>query len=101
MNWDENISKSIDRKILLNPGPGTTSQKVKRALITSDICPREKEFGRVMHEISEGLLKIGNGYGSHEVALFVASGTGAMEATLEITLIFSFQSLYSSCKAPS
>ena len=82
MNWDENISKSIDRKILLNPGPGTTSQRVKQALITSDICPREKEFGQIMHEISDGLLAIGNGRGSHEVALFVASGTGAMEATL-------------------
>ena len=82
MNFEENISKSVDRKILLNPGPGTTSSRVKEALIVSDICPREQAFGDVMHQISEGLLEIGNGLGSHEVALFVASGTGAMEACL-------------------
>lgn len=82
MNDKQSISKSIDRKILLNPGPGTTSKEVKEAMIVSDICPREQEFGDVMHRISEGLLEIGNGSETHEVALFVASGTGAMEATL-------------------
>jgi 2-aminoethylphosphonate-pyruvate transaminase len=55
---------------------------VKEAQIVEDICPREAEFGQVMHDISEGLLKIGNGSDSHHVALFGASGTGAMEATL-------------------
>ncbi|XOV93989.1 MAG: 2-aminoethylphosphonate aminotransferase [Bacteroidota bacterium] len=82
MNFDENISKSINRKILLNPGPGTTSKRVKEAMIVPDICPRESDFAQVMHEINQGLLTIANGIGSHEVALFVASGTGAMEATL-------------------
>ncbi|MEQ9217244.1 MAG: 2-aminoethylphosphonate--pyruvate transaminase [Cyclobacteriaceae bacterium] len=82
MNFEEHISKSVNRKILLNPGPGTTSSRVKEALIVPDICPREQEFGEVMHKISEGLLEIGNGTGTHEVAQFVASGTGAMEACL-------------------
>ncbi len=82
MNDQQKISKSIDRKILLNPGPGTTSREVKEAMLVSDICPREQEFGDVMHKISNGLLEIGNGVGTHEVSLFVASGTGAMEATL-------------------
>ncbi len=79
---DQHISKSVKRTILLNPGPGTTSQAVKEALLVEDICPREAGFGRLMQDISTGLLNIGNGTGSHEVALFVASGTGAMEATL-------------------
>ncbi|GAB4236077.1 MAG: hypothetical protein Tsb0034_10510 [Ekhidna sp.] len=74
--------KELERKILLNPGPATTSQRVKEAQLVADICPREKEFGQVMHDICEGLLKIGNGLETHRVALFGASGTGAMEACM-------------------
>lgn len=74
--------KSIKKTILLNPGPGTTSKRVKEAQIVEDICPRENEFGQVMLDICDGLLKIGNGEGTHQVALFGASGTGAMEATM-------------------
>ena len=75
-------NKSIERNILLNPGPGTTSTRVKEALLVPDICPREAEFGKLMQEICGGILEIGNGLESHEVALFGSSGTGAMEATL-------------------
>ena len=71
-----------ERKILLNPGPATTSQRVKDAQVVSDICPREKEFGQVMHSICDGILKIGKGQDTHRVALFGASGTGAMEACM-------------------
>ncbi|MCV9387243.1 2-aminoethylphosphonate aminotransferase [Reichenbachiella ulvae] len=74
--------KSIKRNILLNPGPATTSKRVKEAMIIEDICPRESEFGDLMHQICDGILEIGNGLETHEVGLFVASGTGAMEATL-------------------
>ena len=75
-------SKDLDRKILLNPGPATTSKRVKESQLVPDICPRENEFGQVMHDICDGLLKIGKGENSHRVALFGASGTGAMEATM-------------------
>tara|TARA_B100001245_G_C22877419_1_gene421868 strand:- start:610 stop:1716 length:1107 start_codon:yes stop_codon:yes gene_type:complete len=74
--------KAIKRNILLNPGPATTSKRVKEAMIVEDICPRETEFGDLMHQICDGILEIGNGLSTHEVGLFVASGTGAMEATL-------------------
>jgi len=75
-------SKILDRKILLNPGPATTSQRVKEAQLVSDICPREKEFGQVMHDICDGLLEIGSCSVTHRVALFGSSGTGAMEAAM-------------------
>ncbi len=74
--------KELDRKILLNPGPATTSQRVKEAQLVSDICPREGEFGQVMHDICDGILKVGNGLDTHRVSLFGASGTGAMEACM-------------------
>lgn len=72
----------MTRKILLNPGPATTTQNVKDALVVDDICPRETEFGNLMHDICDGLLAIGKGEKDYNVALFGASGTGAMEATL-------------------
>lgn len=74
--------KELDRKILLNPGPATTSQRVKEAQLVSDICPRENEFGQVMHDICDGLLRAGNALETHRVSLFGASGTGAMEACM-------------------
>lgn len=74
--------KSISKTILLNPGPGTTSRRVKEAQIVEDICPRENAFGQVMLDICDGLLKIGKGQDTHNVALFGSSGTGAMEAAL-------------------
>ena len=34
----------IERKILLNPGPATTTDSVKMAQVVPDICPREKDI---------------------------------------------------------
>lgn len=78
--------KEFDRKILLNPGPATTSQRVKEAQLVPDICPREDEFGQLIHDICDGILKIGNGLETHNVSIFGASGTGAMEACLVSSL---------------
>ena len=41
----------MERKILLNPGPATTRDTVKNAQIVPDICPREKEFVKLMKEV--------------------------------------------------
>ena len=73
----------MKRKILLNPGPATTSERIKSSLVVEDICPRESDFGQIMIEITDGLLEIGyTNRENYSVALFAASGTGAMEATL-------------------
>ena len=45
---------NIQRNILLNPGPSTTTDTVKMAQIVPDICPREKEFGGLM----KGLMQM-------------------------------------------
>ena len=52
---------SVKRNILLNPGPSTTTDTVKYAMVVPDICPREKEFGEVMKTLSEELVKIVHG----------------------------------------
>ncbi|MEC9069388.1 MAG: aminotransferase, partial [SAR324 cluster bacterium] len=41
----------MKRNILLNPGPATTTDSVKEALMVPDICPREQEFGELTQAV--------------------------------------------------
>lgn len=82
----ETISKQINRNILLNPGPTTTSTKVKEALVQPDVCPREEEIGDLLTGINNKLLKVVNGERSHESVLLSCSGTGAVESCLSSCL---------------
>lgn len=71
------------RKILLNPGPGTTTDAVKRALVVPDICPREAEFGAVIAKIRRDLLAIaGADAAVHSAVLLSGPGTAAVEAAI-------------------
>ena len=47
----------VKRNVLLNPGPATTTDTVKYAQVVPDICPREKEFGDIMKQMGEDLLR--------------------------------------------
>ncbi|MBQ9361597.1 MAG: 2-aminoethylphosphonate aminotransferase [Lachnospiraceae bacterium] len=77
----------VERKILLNPGPSTTTDTVKQAQIVPDICPREKEFGQVMADISRDLVKIVHGKDDDYTAvLFCGSGTIGIDITLNSLL---------------
>lgn len=67
---------NIKRNILLNPGPATTTDTVKMAQIVPDICPREKEFGSMMKQMREDLVKIVHGdLDKYTSVLFCGSGT--------------------------
>lgn len=71
----------IKRNILLNPGPGTTTDTVKYAQVVPDICPREKEFGKIMKEMGEDLVKIVHGdLNKYTAVLFCGSGTINIDA---------------------
>jgi len=74
--------KQVTRKILLNPGPATTTDSVKQAMVVEDICPREKEFGKLLDSIKEDLVKVVHGEEAYIAALFTASGTGGLEAAI-------------------
>ncbi len=77
----------VERKILLNPGPSTTTDTVKQAQIVPDICPREKEFGQVMADISRDLVRIVHGKDEDYTAvLFCGSGTICIDITLNSLL---------------
>jgi 2-aminoethylphosphonate aminotransferase len=72
----------IKRNILLNPGPATTTETVKRSLLVPDICPREKEFARLMQEVRSDLVNVVNGGTQYTCVLFGGSGTAGMEACI-------------------
>ena len=74
------------RKILLNPGPATTSERVKHAQIVSDVCPREREFGAVVSAVRDKLVRVPEGGADYTAVLLGGSGTAAMEACLSSVL---------------
>lgn len=77
----------MERKVLLNPGPATTTNTVKYAQIVPDICPREKEFVDLMRRIREDLVKIVHGdLVEYTSVLFCGSGTIAMDVCLNSLL---------------
>lgn len=68
--------EKIKRNVLLNPGPGTTTDTVKYAQVIPDICPREKEFQDIMKEMREELVKIVHGdLNKYTCVPFCGSGT--------------------------
>jgi len=76
MSKGVNIMKPIKRNVLLNPGPSTTTDSVKYAQVVPDICPREKEFSKLMKGLREDLVKIVHGnLEKYTSILFCGSGT--------------------------
>ncbi len=70
------------RNILLNPGPATTTDTVKNAMVVPDICPRELEFGELTLSVQSDLISIAHGEKEHTCVLLTSSGTGGIEACL-------------------
>jgi 2-aminoethylphosphonate-pyruvate transaminase len=67
--------------LLLNPGPVTLSERVRRSLLQPDLCHRESEFFALQDEIRERLLST---YGLDPrvwtAVLMTGSGTAAVES---------------------
>jgi 2-aminoethylphosphonate-pyruvate transaminase len=72
----------VERKILLNPGPATTSEGVKQALLIPDICPREDAFCEMLLDVRRRLAAIAGDTARISAIPVVGSGTTALEATL-------------------
>lgn len=77
----------MERKILLNPGPATTTDTVKMAQLVPDICPREKEFADIMRKMQNDLIRIVHGDpDKYAAVLFCGSGTINMDIVLNSLL---------------
>ena len=70
------------RNILLSPGPATTTESVKQALVVPDICPRERDFSAVLQGICQDLVSIVKGDDTYSAILFSGSGTAAMDSVI-------------------
>jgi 2-aminoethylphosphonate-pyruvate transaminase len=73
----------MNRTILLNPGPVTLSDRVRRAMLGEDLCHREPEFAELTLEIKAGLSRVyPEAATDYEAILLAGSGTCAVEAML-------------------
>jgi 2-aminoethylphosphonate-pyruvate transaminase len=67
--------------LLLNPGPVTLTERVRRSLLQPDLCHRESEFFDLQDEIRSRLLSVhGLNPDEWQAVLMTASGTGAVES---------------------
>jgi 2-aminoethylphosphonate-pyruvate transaminase len=65
---------------LLNPGPVTLSERVRRSMLAPDLCHRESEFFDLQDEARQRLLAVYGLDAAEWCAILVtASGTGAVE----------------------
>lgn len=70
----------MERRVLLNPGPATTTDTVKRALVIPDVCPRESEFTSLLDEMRSRLVRIAGDPSEVSAIPVAGSGTAALEA---------------------
>lgn len=69
--------------ILLNPGPVTLSERVRRSLLNPDLCHREPEFFDLQDEIRSALLAVhGLDPAQWSAVLMTGSGTAAVDAMM-------------------
>jgi 2-aminoethylphosphonate-pyruvate transaminase len=69
------------KKLLFTPGPLTTSERVKTAMLR-DVGSRDQEFLSVVDDIRRRLLELGHVTGSYAAVLMQGSGTFAIESVL-------------------
>jgi 2-aminoethylphosphonate-pyruvate transaminase len=69
--------------LLLNPGPVTLSERVRRSLLQPDLCHRESEFFDLQDEARERLLAVyGLSPAVWTAVLLTGSGTAAVESMM-------------------
>jgi len=76
------MAEELKQYVLLNPGPACTTQTVREALLTPDLCHREPEFFAVMRGVRDDLAELAGGGREWSTVLFSGSGTAAVEATV-------------------
>lgn len=72
----------VERRILLNPGPATTTDSVKQALVMPDVCPRERVFCDLYADVRRRLAELVGDPAEVAAIPVVGSGTTALEAAM-------------------
>jgi 2-aminoethylphosphonate-pyruvate transaminase len=75
-------ARQLRPRVLLNPGPALTTERVKRAAGIVDLCHREPEFTALEAGVRRKLLEVAGNPPGFEVAVMSGSGTAADELAL-------------------
>lgn len=71
------------KKVLLNPGPVSSTESIRQALMAEDICPKEDEFINLMKDVRKKLCEVVHAdYHKYDAVLYCGSGTLVLEAVL-------------------
>ncbi|MBN2526640.1 MAG: aminotransferase class V-fold PLP-dependent enzyme [Deltaproteobacteria bacterium] len=71
-----------EHAMLLNPGPVTTTPRVKAAVGARDMCHREPIFSSLLDSLQRKLRRVFKATEQHDVFVITASGTGGMESAI-------------------
>jgi len=71
-----------ERNIMFTPGPATTTEAVKLALITKDMSPRDEEFIPLLAKLRRKVTELVAPHSTFSSVLLSCSGTAAVEAML-------------------
>lgn len=74
--------KMTMQQVLLNPGPVRTTERVRTAAASLDICHREPEFSRLLTGVKSKLLSFAGVDDEYAAIMVSGSGTSALEAVL-------------------
>jgi len=75
------------RYILLNPGPVSLSEGVRKAAVANDLCHREPEYFKLQDRVRQGILDVYGCDGAEWTSVLLGgSGTTALEAMLSSLL---------------
>ena len=79
----QHISVRESNVMLLNPGPVTLSERVRRSLLNPDLCHREPEFFDLQDEVRSALLAVyGLDPAQWSAVLMTGSGTAAVDSMM-------------------
>jgi len=75
-------SRLLRPLVLLNPGPALTTERVKRAAVSVDVCHREPEWTELERRVRAKLREVAGVPADWRVALLAGSGTVAVESAV-------------------
>lgn len=78
--------KNVKENLLFNPGPVSTSDEVKSALVRPDICHRGEEFSSLIKRLNKKMLKVFDANENYSTLFISGSGTSGLESVIS-TLI--------------
>jgi 2-aminoethylphosphonate-pyruvate transaminase len=72
----------VEKKMLFNPGPVLTSERVKASLVHPDMCHRRPDFEQILRRVRANILRVFQADETYTAVVVSGSGTAANEAAL-------------------